>query len=115
MGYDMVYASGPNKKHGCMIAFLREKYAKVDEHVVHMDIAAAGATFKTKNIGSLVALREQGIAEKGIVVATTHLFWHPSYTYERTRSALNSSLYRHLKLIHDQASRYLAPRDGQVP
>jgi len=44
-------------------------------------------TFKTRNIGLLVALQSRDQESEGLIVATTHLFWHPKYTYERTRQA----------------------------
>jgi RNA exonuclease NGL2 len=84
-GYHHVYASGPGKKHGCLIAFDRNKYEKAGEKVVVYDTNDRGASFRTKNIGSIVALQDKTMASRGLVVATTHLFWHPSYNYERTR------------------------------
>jgi RNA exonuclease NGL2 len=76
-GYAYVYASGPLKKHGCLIAFRKDKYESIGESVVQYDAADRGASFRTKNIGSIVALRERN-ADFGLFVATTHLFWHPS-------------------------------------
>ncbi|EEB96109.1 hypothetical protein MPER_04811, partial [Moniliophthora perniciosa FA553] len=95
-GYAHVYASGPGKKHGCLVAFHRDSYLVVaqrtiqyDEQEVHSDGERAfrlGSSFRTKNIGHLVALKNIK-DEKGFIVATTHLFWHPRYTYERARQA----------------------------
>ncbi|KAI3621886.1 ccr4 nocturin family endoribonuclease [Moniliophthora roreri] len=95
-GYAHVYASGPGKKHGCLVAFHRDSYEVVaqrtiqyDEQEVHSDGERAfrlGSSFRTKNIGHLVALKNIK-DEKGFIVATTHLFWHPRYTYERARQA----------------------------
>jgi RNA exonuclease NGL2 len=73
----MIYASGPRKKHGCLIAFDRSQYEQIGEKVIHMDTVEIGASFKTKNIGSLVAIQSRK-SDWGILVATTHLFWHPS-------------------------------------
>ena len=53
---------------------------------------------QTRNIALMVALRfadeedesapEGGVSRsKGIIVATTHLFWHPMHAYERVRQA----------------------------
>ena len=36
-----------------------------------------GNTFKTRNIGLLVALQSLDQESEGFIVATTHLFWHP--------------------------------------
>ncbi|KDQ63641.1 hypothetical protein JAAARDRAFT_169698 [Jaapia argillacea MUCL 33604] len=44
-----------------------------------------GSSFKTKNVANLVALSSTSNPSSGIIIATTHLFWHPKYTYERTR------------------------------
>jgi RNA exonuclease NGL2 len=77
-GFKAVYAAGPRKKHGCLIAFSVDMFESAGETVVHMDDADRGASFRTKNIGSLVALRSRQHPGKGFVVATTHLFWHPS-------------------------------------
>jgi len=94
-GYEWVYAAGPRKKHGCLIAYRKAAFElKADKKILYdeMDIRTEGSTaarrgssFVTKNIGSLVALKRRGDTQDGVVVATTHLFWHPAYTYERTR------------------------------
>lgn len=96
-GYSMVYKAGHRKKHGLLIAYRGAKYVKVSDHVVFYDEEEVrdgegeryrrGISFQTKNIGSLVALRSTDSKEKGLIIATTHLFWHPRYTYERTRPA----------------------------
>jgi RNA exonuclease NGL2 len=78
-GYGTVYASGPLKKHGCLVAFRADKYERAGAQVVLYDSAERGASHRTKNIGSLVALHERGLADRGLVVATTHLFWHPAF------------------------------------
>ncbi|KAI0778580.1 Endonuclease/exonuclease/phosphatase [Trametes elegans] len=87
-GYAWVYAVGPGKKHGCLIAFRKSLYECVRQRVVTYDDqeiredgderARRGSSFRTKNIGSLVALRRASAADDGLIVATTHLFWHPA-------------------------------------
>ena len=128
-GYDLAYAAGPRKKHGCVIAFKKEVYEKVDERTVLYDDAFVrpetnseglteqarrGASFRTRNIGLLVALRRVGVGadnndnnEASVVVATTHLFWHPKYTYERARQAL--ILTRSVCEFRNQAGLRQAP------
>lgn len=87
-GYAWVYAAGPRKKHGCLIAYRKDAYHCVRQTVVAYDDqevrsegdekARRGSSFRTKNIGSLAALhRLRG--DDGVIVATTHLFWHPAY------------------------------------
>jgi RNA exonuclease NGL2 len=44
-----------------------------------------GSSRATKNIGLIVALKQRGNNQKVFVVATTHLFWHPAFVYERTK------------------------------
>lgn len=88
-GYSHAYASGPRKKHGCLIVFAQEKFVKVAERVVYYDDeeirpegdkhCRRGSSFRTKNIGFIVALAKNGCTGKGVVIATTHLFWHPKY------------------------------------
>jgi len=85
-GYDNHYASGPLKKHGCMIAFKRDKYTLVAHKCIQYDEldvrsegdaqCRRGSSFYTKNIANLVALKSVG-SGTGCIVATTHLFWHP--------------------------------------
>ena len=77
-------------------------YTKLSDRVVFYDEEEVrhgegeryrrGVSFRTKNIGSLVALRSADSEGNGLIIATTHLFWHPRYTYERTRSPLLSNL-----------------------
>lgn len=94
-GYSHIYSSGPRKKHGCIVAFKSDKYVKISDQTVFYDdedLHSAGeserfrrgSSFKTRNIALIVGLNHIDSDQK-IVVATTHLFWHPKYTYERAR------------------------------
>ena len=86
-GFAYHYSSGPSKKHGCMIAFKKNLYSMVSDRVVYydeyipMDDSSGRSltrnTFKTRNIGLLVALRSLNHKNEGFILATTHLFWHP--------------------------------------
>jgi RNA exonuclease NGL2 len=69
-----------------MIAFKKNLYSLVSVKVVFYDDEYAGkeggpsrigSSFKTRNIANLVALRNRDNEAEGIIVATTHLFWHP--------------------------------------
>lgn len=97
--YGFVYSTGPGKKHGCIVAYRRNAYELLAERTVvydNVEVRPEGITeqarkassFRTKNIGLIVALKKAGDVDQPIVVATTHLFWHPKYTYERARQAL---------------------------
>jgi RNA exonuclease NGL2 len=88
-GYSHTYAAGPRKKHGCLIAYSKDRFTKIDERVVCYDDeeirtdgddkARRGCSFRTKNIGLMLALKRNETDMKGLIVATTHLFWHPKY------------------------------------
>ncbi|KAL7409135.1 Endonuclease/exonuclease/phosphatase [Mrakia frigida] len=93
--YSHVEAKGRGKAHGLVILYRSSMFAKVgeekvivlDEQEVRGDGEAKrrrGGTRETKNIGLMVALeRKEGGG--GVIALTTHLFWHPLYTYERAR------------------------------
>ncbi|KAF8507186.1 Endonuclease/exonuclease/phosphatase [Russula emetica] len=96
--YGHVYAAGPRKKHGCLIGFRKDLLAIRDQFILHYDdidirndhgtgLSSKGLSFRTKNIANIVALERLGQPSEGYIVATTHLFWHPSYAYERARQA----------------------------
>ena len=173
-GYSYVFTSGPKKKHGCLVAFKRASYKLAAQKTIFYDdtevhpsstegellnlnisqVGRKGSSFRTKNIGLIVALKrvtrinndiienqntkgseeqdsnkirvgdndtngnenddknkdinnknndddngelgkKTGAVDEGfdkedssVVVATTHLFWHPRYTYERARQSL---------------------------
>jgi len=87
--YAHVYAAGPKKKHGCLIGFRKDTLEIRDQFVLHYDDTDAhadgaepslskGLSHRTKNIANVVALEKVGQPSEGYVVATTHLFWHPS-------------------------------------
>ncbi len=46
----------------------------------------AGLSRSTRNVALLVALKFKD-REGGVIVGTTHLFWHPQHSYERARQA----------------------------
>ncbi|KAL5535579.1 NGL2 [Sanghuangporus sanghuang] len=97
--YAFTYSSGRRKKHGCIIAYKKDEFVKTAERTIFYDDinirhegtterSRKGSSFRTKNIGLILALQRCGNPSHSIVVATTHLFWHPKYTYERARQAL---------------------------
>lgn len=86
-GYAHRYAAGPNKKHGCLIAFKKDLYEEMGLKLVLYDkenvrdtneegVSLCGSTFRTRNIGHIVALKHTQ-CDEGLIIATTHLFWHP--------------------------------------
>jgi RNA exonuclease NGL2 len=88
-GYSHHYVAGPGKKHGCLVAFKTKTYAKLEERLIHYDEqhvrsqgeenTRRGSSFRTRNIGSLIALKNLSHKGEGVVIGTTHLFWHPKY------------------------------------
>ncbi|QRV87748.1 endonuclease/exonuclease/phosphatase family protein [Ceratobasidium sp. AG-Ba] len=98
-GFSESFGCGRGKKHGCMILFRTSRYKGIAERVVFYDEEPVrqenlgesdayrfGLTHRTRNIGLLVAL--QDLLEPSappVIVATTHLFWHGLYKYERAR------------------------------
>lgn len=46
---------------------------------------AAGLSRTTRNVALFVALKFKDRPYDGIIVGTTHLFWHPKHVYERVR------------------------------
>ncbi|CAE6388000.1 unnamed protein product [Rhizoctonia solani] len=97
VGYAETFGCGPGKKHGCMILHREKRYEKIAERVVLYDqesvredlgngVNTLGLTHRTRNIGLLVALRDKLNKQASpVIVATTHLFWHGLYKYERAR------------------------------
>ena len=84
-----------------MIAYRSQVFTKIADRTVFYDDSEVrrdeaeealrrGAGFLPRNIGLLVAL-ERVPSKETIVFATTHLFWHPKYTYERARYVLHCS------------------------
>ncbi|WFD36819.1 hypothetical protein MCUN1_003709 [Malassezia cuniculi] len=98
-GYEYTYNKGyDSKQHGLMIAWRARNIhdaprqcfcSPASTRVICLDDAklnerTAGCSRLTRNIGLFAALPYAG-EEGGVIVATTHLFWHPRYRYERAR------------------------------
>jgi len=101
--YDHAYARGHQKEHGCMILFRKELFDLHSTRTVYYDeedvrqpsrehenddtynVWRRGTSRVTKNIALIVAVKRKGSGEKGFIVATTHLFWHPAFVYERAK------------------------------
>ncbi|KAG9105539.1 hypothetical protein FRC07_009205, partial [Ceratobasidium sp. 392] len=69
---------------------IAERVVFYDEEPVRQESSGEGGvnrfglTHRTKNIGLLVALQDQvDSAAAPVIIATTHLFWHGLYKYER--------------------------------
>lgn len=72
-----------------MVAYKAQRFSLIAEKVVHYDDERVrtdgnepgqhGKSFNTRNIGVIVALKANNSENDGVIVATTHLFWHPKY------------------------------------
>lgn len=90
-GYGHHYAMGPGKRHGCLIGYKTDLYSMHANKLILYDeedlrdtgdvVQRRGSSFLTKNIASLVALKSKTNEGQGIIVGTTHLFWHPGYGF----------------------------------
>lgn len=86
MGYTVKYHHHPSKKHGCGIAYKREKFEEVDYQIVDYNTDKLSApSFMTGNVAQLLGLRYKAQPNIGFVVGNTHLYWRPSANYERFR------------------------------
>lgn len=95
MGYDSRYYSDATKNHGVAIVYKHAKFTCMNQSFVKYDTEQTGniqPRTVTQNVGLLVCLhftpevlQQHPHLRRGIVIGTTHLFWHPFGTFERTR------------------------------
>ncbi|WWC66121.1 uncharacterized protein I206_100021 [Kwoniella pini CBS 10737] len=100
-----IKGSGPGKLHGLVIFYRTSKFFVRASKLLHLDEEPLlplvtdeseeqigprqrGGSRQTKNVGLIAALEEVDGDGRGIVVTTTHLFWHPKYAYERVRQSI---------------------------
>lgn len=107
-GYSYVFDKGyPQKQHGLMLAWrssgpgpasansqtsrlqfeekpLAQKTFFYDDAEISPGRTASSRI--TRNIALFAAVKRKD-AEQGVILATTHLFWHPMHAYERVRQA----------------------------
>lgn len=92
-------------------------FENVSESVVHYDEVDLNqylpstsdqprfaTTRVTKNIGLIVALARKDDPSIGCIVATTHMFWHPKFKYERARQA--GILLRSVRKMQESEARF---------
>ncbi|SCV01963.1 LANO_0F14422g1_1 [Lachancea nothofagi CBS 11611] len=96
MGYDSQFHRHGTKNHGIAIVWKREMFDMTDKMLIDYDKEPSGniePRTTTKNVGLVLALnfttkvlnKFPDTKKRGILVGTTHLFWHPFGTFERTR------------------------------
>lgn len=98
MGYSGKFDKDTMKQHGIAIAWKTDKFNLGQQKTITYDrIRTDGAenTAFTGCIGQLVSLElkqqildeHPSLSRNGVIVGTTHLYWHPLGTFERTRQA----------------------------
>lgn len=96
LGYDSKYYRADTKNHGLAIVYKNDKFICKHQSFIYYDKESSGditPRTSTQNIGFLTCLeftpnvlrKYPSISRNGIIVGTTHLFWHPFGTFERTR------------------------------
>ncbi|QLL34645.1 hypothetical protein HG536_0H00190 [Torulaspora globosa] len=96
LGYDTQFYKQPTKNHGVSIAWQRDLFQMTDRMLIDFDNERSGNIKRrtlTHNSGLILSLRfTDKVKQKyphntkcGILIGTSHLFWHPFGTYERTR------------------------------
>lgn len=96
LGYASQFHRIGTKNHGVAIVWRCSLFTMVDTMLVDYDNEPSGdipPRTTTKNAGLILALKFTdkvlnqfpGTKKSGILIGTTHLFWHPFGTFERTR------------------------------
>ncbi|SJM88827.1 probable RNA exonuclease NGL2 [Zygosaccharomyces bailii] len=95
LGYGVQFHRQASKNHGVAIAWKENLFTLTDKMLIDFDKELSGdipPRTTTNNAGLLLSLKFSGEVIKkyggnksGIIVGTTHLFWHPFGTFERTR------------------------------
>ncbi|KAG1469217.1 hypothetical protein G6F56_003383 [Rhizopus delemar] len=86
LGYETVYLHHPTKKHGCVIAYKKDLFGKVEYKSIDYNTdELCGPSIMTGNVAQVLALEYKKDPNVGFVVGNTHLYWRPSCNYERFR------------------------------
>lgn len=86
-GYETVFSTYEGKNHGLMCAWKKEVFEYENKQAIeydHVIMENLPVQFKTRNTGLIVQLKHKA-SQKTVVFATTHLFWHPMGSFERTK------------------------------
>lgn len=108
-GHIPVTARGVGKLHGLVVLYKSARFHVRAQRALALDdewlspeaageVARRGVSRQTRNMGLVVALKENE-SDAGLIVVTTHLwvavsaladdrFWHPKFEYERTRQVI---------------------------
>ncbi|CCK72433.1 RNA exonuclease KNAG_0K00650 [Huiozyma naganishii CBS 8797] len=96
LGYAAQFHKKQTKNHGVAVVWRSKLFTMADKMLIDFDKEQSGDVpprTTTNNAGLVIALKftEQALTghrdtpRSGILVGTTHLFWHPFGTFERTR------------------------------
>ncbi|KAJ1020174.1 hypothetical protein NDA16_004454 [Ustilago loliicola] len=103
-GFSYVYEKGyRQKQHGLLVAWKKDLFGERPHSQLTIDLDAesvapasepvrTACSRVTRNVGLFIALHahkttDKDVSSPGLIVATTHLFWHPMHAYERTRQS----------------------------
>ncbi|KAG7194495.1 uncharacterized protein KQ657_004710 [Scheffersomyces spartinae] len=110
LGYQSKYYRNTAKGHGVAIFFKKSMFVWKHQSAINYDNEEVPQGLEprtiTQNIGLIVQLdftsiirKKYKLSKAGVIIGTTHLFWHPFGTFERTRQT-----YLVLKKIKDFTS-----------
>lgn len=95
LGYDSQFHRQASKNHGVAIVWRKTYFVMTDRMLIDFDKETSGdipPRTTTNNGGLLLSLKfsdrikqKHNLQKTGIIIGTTHLFWHPFGTFERTR------------------------------
>lgn len=95
LGYDSQFHRQASKNHGVAIVWKKDYFFLTDKMMIDFDKESSGdipPRTTTNNAGLILSLKlsdkvkqRYNLKKSGIIVGTTHLFWHPFGTFERTR------------------------------
>ncbi|ODQ78089.1 hypothetical protein BABINDRAFT_172525 [Babjeviella inositovora NRRL Y-12698] len=96
MGYALAYHRAGAKNHGVAIVWQKHLFEMKNQCFIDYDRTDTGDVLPrtiTRNVGLIAALeftpqlkkKYPNTTRSGILIGTTHLFWHPFGTYERAR------------------------------
>lgn len=96
LGYGTQYYRSGMKNHGVAVIYKQDKFQFQNSMYIDYDKVSTGNCAPksvTQNVGLMVYLKfteevlksHPNLSKEGIIIGTTHLFWHPFGTYDRTR------------------------------
>lgn len=95
LGYESKFHRDGDKNHGICILWKTEKFSCIDVSYILYDNESTGdikPPTLSRNVALIVALQFSdsvlqqfpGTTKRGCLIGTTHMFWHPFGTFERT-------------------------------